>query len=182
MQRRTPITSLAGLLVGGTATAIVTESTQAQSTLAVNSLNVSGAETTTDTIQDIQLTVDTTYTYETTITPTRGTLRLEANHANGFTQVSAESLDNLSKDKEETITLSGSLLTLEGLNTDSVPDERGATNTFDIEIRVMLELYDNGEIIAETRRTDTATISISKTDIQVESAIGGEGTITIQTE
>lgn len=179
--RRQLIASAGVLLGGGAVATLATDNAQAQTDTEINGLQVPDESVETDTpISTIALSVDASYQWESSVTPTRAILRLEATTTENYRQIDATTLP-LEQSNSGSTTLEGSLSNLSGLD-DLVPETKGAENTQDISIKITLELLHNGREIGRANAEETTTLKVSQSTVEVSASLGGSGNLEVTTE
>ena len=180
--RRKVLISAGSVITGGTAIATLTNDANAQLSTSINGLSVPDKSIETSTaIETITLSVDASYSYDTSIVPDRLQLRLQAKTGSEWVQIDAVNATIDGQSHSSSVTLEGSLLSLNGLET-IVPTERGTTNTESIDVRLTLTARYDGSNIGTANASETVTIEATKEDIQIGMSIGGDGSISISTE
>jgi hypothetical protein len=180
--RRKVIASAGTLVAGGTALAIATQETDAQLSTDFNGLEIPDRDIESSTpIETLDLSVDASYQYETSIVPDRLQLRLQAKTGSEWRQIDAINATVDGTSYSSSTTLEGSLLTLDGLET-IVPSERGATNTESIEVRLTLTARYDGREIGKANASETVEIQATREDITIGLSVGGSGSVGVTTE
>jgi plastocyanin domain-containing protein len=132
-------------------------------------------------VSGLYLKVSGSWSYETSVSPDRIVLRLEAKQPSGeFTQIAATDYSNgLTESHSETFNLTGNLLDTNLTATEFSLDSTGDSVSRDIDVRLTLEVSHDGDTIDTHTVEDSATITVTKEQATVESSIDADGTITV---
>lgn len=184
MKRRTILTALSGITLGATGLAFTTRESEAMQ-VDINGLNVGDTDRdVANPVAAVQLSVDGSYQYETSVTPTRLVLRLEVKPpSGGWSQIDAFAIrNNLPESKTDNYTLEGNILKHPAFDASAfTPANRGESKQVDITARVRMSVSNEGKNLGEKRATDSASIVVTKTAASVEMSLGGDGSVGITT-
>jgi len=182
--RRQTLTALGSTALGTLALSATTEESEA-TRLEIDSLSIpEQSNDVSKKVKAVQLSVNARYQYETTVTPTRAVLRLEAQAMNKqeWSQLDATALSDLSQSKSDTVALSGDLVSLPGVSVGAFnPSERGQTKDVSVDVRLSLSVQKDGEILGEQTATDSVTVRVTKTGVAVDMSLGGTGGVSLTT-
>lgn len=176
------VLALSGTIAtGGIALYSLSDRSKAQ--VQIDGLNVSDAQKeVSNPVNSVRVDVDTQYSYDAEVVPTKVVLRLEGTTQSESTQLDAIEPDSLSQSQEGSPTLNGNLLDLPGLTApDLSPQEVGESVTETVTLRLKLTIRHDGRVIKTATETDDALIEITKTKPGATISLGGTGEITIQT-
>jgi hypothetical protein len=180
--RRQLLASAGAFISGGIAVGFATQESSAQLDTSIQGLSVPDKSIKTNTgIKRLRLKVDANYSYDTTVTPDRLVLRLEAKTRDKWTQIDAVGATIEGNSYTNTIPLAGSLTVLDGLDS-MLPDTVGKSNTESIDLRLVLTARHNGKQIGKTKTTDTVELTATKSSASIDLGLGGSGTIETETE
>lgn len=182
ISRRKVLASAGTLVAGGTAAGIATQGANAQLDTSINGLSVPNESIETNTpIKTLTLSVDASYSYETSVVPDSLVLRLQAKTGSEYRQIDATEPPVDGTSDSSSVALNGSLLTLSGLET-IVPSERGTTNTESLDVRLVLTARYDGREIGSANTSETVEIAATRSSVSIGMSIGGSGDISAVTE
>lgn len=174
--RRTLLATAGAVVSGGIVTSQITQDAQAQVSVDGFNLNDETIETTNE-ITSVELEANGSFSHTTNADPTRIVIRLEAATGNNtLTQVGAMEPDVTASN----YTVSGSLDSLEGMDTLLPTEPTGETNT-QITARVSLEVYVDGEEVTTASSQDTVTLTVTHGSVALDSSIDGQGGLIVDT-
>lgn len=182
MRRRTLIGSLATLTTGGVVLATQSESSTALSA-STDGIHIPDKESKqADSVSSLKLTLNGTIAWDGTSKPTRGVVRLRVRNDSQTTQLAAKSLSSpFSAAEQRDYSFSKvNLLSHPQIEASELtPAKVDNSKSIEITIILKIELYRNGTPLAETKLTDNATISVTKTVGSAELTVDGDGSITV---
>lgn len=134
-------------------------------------------------ITAVNLSVNGSYKYKTSVTPDRVTLRLEASIQNDYAQLDAISLSNLAPEKSGEYNLKGNMAgRVPGFGHATLqPDKVGDTKRLEVQARVSLSVRDKGRKLEHKTVKDTFIIEVTKTTASVDITLSGSGSVEIIT-
>lgn len=181
--RRNAIIGIGSVATGSIATSVFSQNTKAAS-VEISDLNVENTnKEISSPVNRVNLIVNGTYSYDTSIIPDTVILRLEATDTNEYTQLDATKItNNLAESYTGEYNLKGNILDIPTIGHDDVnPINIGDTKSLSLDARVSMTVKNNGRDIHHTEITDSFKSEINKTTATVTSEINGTGNVEVIT-
>lgn len=185
MQRRQLIATTAGILGGTTLLATTSNHTKAH-TGRVNTLTVPDVTATTHgaAIDTVTLTVDATYSYDSTHNIDRYTLTLLSGDRESTIQpiATSEHTDgDFGQSGSGTETLSGDILSTYHYSRSDFEPVNGQEVSHAVWAGIQLQVWVNGDRVVDELATDACRVTVDGAELEVSGQVGGDGEIVIET-
>ena len=182
LSRRQALTATGATVLG--ATGIVINSRQASgSSVELDTLNVEDVAHNTDgeEIESIDLTVDARYEYETNRSVDRFEIDLLIGDASSTLMViDTVEKEDIGQSGDGVETLSNSLTSTYHYSTESFEPNGDTTRNTTVWVGLEFRLYSGDEVVESAKLTDTATVSVDGSELEVSVSLGGVGSIDVE--
>jgi hypothetical protein len=157
---------------------------KASATVNVEALNIPNDSYTLadQTMEDVQLSVDTSYSWEGNAEIHKYELRLAVGTTRDTAAVIArkEQTELGKQSLSGNAQLNGSILSSPSFSQDNFNPSRG-TLTTDMVVVLVFDLYRDGEIVETAKATDTAELSVTAEELEYTVSVEGSGSVKFQT-
>lgn len=182
ISRRTVLSGIGATVAGTSIAYISTRPTEAQATVEFGNLQIPDSEYIGQDIQEVNLSVDATYSYEASHSPDEYSLTLLV----GDADTTIQPIDSVTRSSDLTKTETGEH-TLSGLVTSTyhfdVADFEPATDTTKqsvVYVALRFKLKRNSEVIAESELIEPVNLIVDGTTLEATAKLNGTGAITIK--